>query len=174
MNKMSATSPKTKQPDEKHRPACPGRREFQILEILWLHHPLSVSQIRRLLPASPLLAYTTVMTILDHLYRKGLVLRRKSGRAFFYEPAVGPAQTREALLHAFLADYFHSDPGQLRALLLPARPATAAETAGGASAAAEPAPAPERPVAARPARRRGLPAVKFFRSSTLSRPPGLL
>jgi predicted transcriptional regulator len=146
MNKMSATSPKTKQPREKHR-RLPGRREFQILEILWLHHPLSVSQIRRLLPASPVLAYTTVMTILEHLYRKGLVHRRKTGRAFFYEPAVGPVQTREALLHAFLADYFHADPGQLRPLLNPER----AEKPSGTPLAPPPPQAPD-PVPERTAR----------------------
>jgi predicted transcriptional regulator len=149
MIKMSAATPKTKQPAEK-MPRLPGRREFQILEILWLHHPLSVSQIRRLLPASPPLAYTTVMTNLEHLYRKGLVLRRKSGRAFFYEPAVGPAQTREALLQAFLADYFHSDPGQLRALLHPAQPAPAAEMPAAPPTRQKPSPAPEQSVAPPP------------------------
>ena len=150
MIKMSAASPKTKQPLEKIL-RLPGRREFQILEVLWLHHPLPVSQIRRLLPASPPLAYTTVMTILEHLYRKGLVLRRKTGRAFFYEPAVGPAETREALLHAFLADYFHSDPGQLRNLLHPPRPAAAPEPPAALPPPPAPVPAPERPAAPPPA-----------------------
>lgn len=117
---MSSASTKTRQFREKQR-RLPGRREFQVLEVLWHRHPLPVGQIRRLLPASPALAYTTVMTVLGHLYRKGLVLRRKSGRAFLYEPAIGPAQTREALLQAFLADFFHSDPAQLQSLLGPAR-----------------------------------------------------
>lgn len=148
MIKMSAASPKTKQPGEKIL-RLPGRREFQILEVLWGHPPLPVSQIRRLLPASPPLAYTTVMTILEHLYRKGLVLRRKSGRAFLYEPAVGPARTREALLQAFLADYFHSDPGQLWNMLH----ATTTPAPESPAAPSPPAPvlAPERPVAPPPA-----------------------
>ena len=143
---MSTGSTKTKHPREKRRP-LPGRREFQVLEILWHRHPLSVSQIQRLLPESPALAYTTVMTILEHLYRKGLVLRRKSGRAYYYEPAVEPAQTREALLLAFLADYFHSDPAQLRTLLDPGR-ADRADRRPGTPAAPPPQPpalVPERP-----------------------------
>ena len=31
-------------------------------------------------------AYTTVMTTLDRLYKKGLLDRRKEGRAYFYSP----------------------------------------------------------------------------------------
>ncbi|MCX6552528.1 MAG: BlaI/MecI/CopY family transcriptional regulator, partial [Acidobacteria bacterium] len=32
-------------------------------------------------------AYTTVMTTLDRLFKKGLLTRRKVGRAFYYAPA---------------------------------------------------------------------------------------
>ncbi len=32
------------------------------------------------------LAYTTIMTTLDRLFKKGLLVRRKSERAFFYSP----------------------------------------------------------------------------------------
>ncbi len=149
---MSAPSTKTRQFREKQR-RLPGRREFQVLEILWDRHPLNVSQIRRLLPASPALAYTTVMTVLEHLYRKGLVLRRKSGRAYLYEPAIGPTQTREALLHAFLTDYFHSDPAQLRNLLGPGWKDRADGPPGTAAAPPPlqtPVPVPERPAPADP------------------------
>ena len=34
----------------------------------------------------PALAYTTVMTTLDRLYRKGVLIRRSSKRAFSYTP----------------------------------------------------------------------------------------
>ncbi len=33
-------------------------------------------------------AYTTLMTTLDRLYKKGLLARRKSGRAFLYSPLI--------------------------------------------------------------------------------------
>jgi predicted transcriptional regulator len=42
--------------------------------------------VRHVLAAFPQLAYTTVMTTLDRLYRKGLLIRRRRGRAFVYEP----------------------------------------------------------------------------------------
>lgn len=36
------------------------------------------------------LAYTTLMTTLDRLHKKGLLTRRKKGRAFFYSPRFSP------------------------------------------------------------------------------------
>jgi len=95
----------------------PGPREFGILEILWRDGPLSVAEIRTRLPDSPPLAYTTVMTMLDQLHRKNLVLRRKSGRAFRYTASAQPEQVRRELAATFLANFFDSDPARLAAAL---------------------------------------------------------
>ncbi len=38
------------------------------------------------------LAYTTLMTTLDRLHKKGLLDRRKEGRAFFYSARFSPAE----------------------------------------------------------------------------------
>src|SRR5262249_30651314 len=57
-----------------------GPLETRVLELLWAQQcPATVGHIRRALPE---LAYTTIMTTLDRLYRKGLLLRDKDGRAF--------------------------------------------------------------------------------------------
>jgi len=69
-----------------------GPLETRLLEILWLHeHAVTVRDAQLALPG---LAYTTVMTTLDRLYRKGLLLRQKDGRAFAYRPRC----TRDQLL----------------------------------------------------------------------------
>jgi predicted transcriptional regulator len=61
-----------------------GPLETRLLELLWAQeHSLTV---RELHLTSPDLAYTTVMTTLDRLYRKGLLIRHKRGRAFAYQP----------------------------------------------------------------------------------------
>ena len=41
------------------------------------------------------LAYTTVMTTLDRLYKKGLLQRRKVGKAFLYVPAFTEKEYQE-------------------------------------------------------------------------------
>lgn len=66
--------------------------EQRVLESLW--GCASSVSVRELQGAFPALAYTTLMTTLDRLYRKGLLEREKDGRAFRYSPRY----SRDALL----------------------------------------------------------------------------
>jgi len=49
------------------------------------------------------LAYTTVMTVLERLYRKGLVTREAEGRAYAYRPSATRAEHTAALMADALA-----------------------------------------------------------------------
>lgn len=48
------------------------------------------------------LAYTTVMTVLDRLVRKDLVVRQRDGRAFRYAPRLTRAAMTAELMHEAL------------------------------------------------------------------------
>jgi len=61
-----------------------GALELRVLEALWQQHG-DVS-VRDLCTHFPSAAYTTLMTTLDRLYRKGFLNRVKVGRAFAYRP----------------------------------------------------------------------------------------
>jgi len=63
-----------------------GEREREVLEVLWIEGSATVQQVTKCLQTA--LAYTTVMTTLDRLYKKGLLRRNKRDRAFVYEPAL--------------------------------------------------------------------------------------
>jgi predicted transcriptional regulator len=63
-----------------------GYLEAEVLEILWRHGECSVRDVQERLPRR--LAYTTVMTTLDRLYKKGRLERSKSNRSFRYAPAL--------------------------------------------------------------------------------------
>jgi predicted transcriptional regulator len=63
-----------------------GEREREVMEVLWLHGSATVQAVADRLSAA--LAYTTVMTILDRLFKKGMVTREKQDRAFVYSAAV--------------------------------------------------------------------------------------
>ena len=52
----------------------------------------------------PELAYTTIMTTLDRLYRKGLLLRDKDGRAFTYAARYTRAELLSELISGHVAD----------------------------------------------------------------------
>lgn len=61
-----------------------GKLEVRVLEAMWRRRePVSV---RDLQPDFPATAYTTLMTTLDRLHRKGVLSRMKAGRAFVYRP----------------------------------------------------------------------------------------
>ena len=72
-----------------------GELETSVLEVLWAAPaPLSVRDVAGELRRRPVLAYTTILTVLDRLHDKGFVAREKDGRAFLYRPRMG----REALM----------------------------------------------------------------------------
>jgi predicted transcriptional regulator len=76
-----------------------GPLEARLLELLWAQQrPATVRHIANALPE---LAYTTIMTTLDRLYRKGLLLRERDGRAFAYTPRY----TRDELLSELISGH---------------------------------------------------------------------
>jgi predicted transcriptional regulator len=96
-----------------------GHLEESVMEALWAAGESSVRTVAYHLDRP--LAYTTVMTTLDRLYKKGLLDRRKSERAFLYAPKLsrdefararagdlvagflaGPQPSRELLVSCFL------------------------------------------------------------------------
>ena len=64
-----------------------GKLERQVLEETWRLGEVSVRDVHRAFEER--VAYTTVMTTLDRLFKKNLLARRKDGRAFLYSALVG-------------------------------------------------------------------------------------
>ena len=91
----------------------PPPLELLCLNALWSLEEGSVKDVRQSIAGSRPLAYTTVMTVLERLARRGLVVRRKAGRAFVYAPAVSRDAMRRLALKEFLNSYFESSPDQL-------------------------------------------------------------
>jgi len=89
-----------------------GPLETEMLTALWKHGPGTV---RDLLDAGLTgVAYTTAMTTLDRLYKKGLLHRRKQGRAFIYTPSLTRAEFNEKLAcHAIEVMLHCSEPQAL-------------------------------------------------------------
>jgi predicted transcriptional regulator len=71
-----------------------GPLEAEVLRVVWdLDRPVSVRTVLEQLNrerAQPL-AYTTVMTVLTKLAKKGVLQRRQNGRAYLYEATVTDA-----------------------------------------------------------------------------------
>ena len=75
-----------------------GSLEREVMAVVWNHDEISVRDACVRLESS--VAYTTVMTTMDRLFKKGLLARRKSGRAFLYQAAA----TREEIEGAVAAE----------------------------------------------------------------------
>ena len=72
--------------------AAPGSLERAVVEVLWSDGGwLTPAQVHAGLDDAHPVGYTTVMTVLVRLWRKGRLERHKSGRSFAYRPR----QTRE-------------------------------------------------------------------------------
>ncbi len=59
-----------------------GALEREVMSVAWSRDEFSVRDACADLESA--VAYTTVMTTMDRLYKKGLLARRKEGRAFMY------------------------------------------------------------------------------------------
>jgi len=63
-----------------------GALEREVMDIAWREDEINVRAACDQLTARA--AYTTVMTTMDRLFKKGLLARRKVGRAFLYRATV--------------------------------------------------------------------------------------
>ena len=88
-----------------------GPLERRVLELLWERH--GGARVRDLQPSFPDIAYTTLMTTLDRLHRKGYLDRMADGRAFAYRPRVTRA---EAVLSSFAEEVGALDADTLEEL----------------------------------------------------------
>jgi predicted transcriptional regulator len=87
MNRSRFQFKRSSTPDKPVAPEL-GPLERDVMKFVWNRFELgSEASVRDVyLAFNERLAYTTLMTTLDRLYKKGLLERRKDGRAFYYSP----------------------------------------------------------------------------------------
>lgn len=79
-----------------------GELESAVMDILWrTGEPVRVRDVLNGLTGRRL-AYTTVMTVLDNLFRKGWVRRELDGKAYLYQPALGREEAAARALREVL------------------------------------------------------------------------
>src|SRR5579863_1009958 len=114
-----------------------GELEAVIMDRLWDQgRPMLVREMVEDLRDDRALAYTTVMTVMENLHRKGWLRRERDGRAWRYEPtssrsaytaglmsdALGTTQDRRRALAHFVLQMSPHDTALLREALEQARP----------------------------------------------------
>jgi len=91
--------------------------ELDCMNTLWPIGEGTVRDIRDRLAARRPRAYTTIMTIMDRLARKGIVERRKSGRAYIYRPHLTAEEARAQALGQLIDGFFSGSKEALLAQL---------------------------------------------------------
>lgn len=102
----------------------PPPLELECLKALWSLGAANVKDVREALTERRNLAYTTVMTVLDRLVKKGVVDRRKEGRSFVYLPLTQRDELRRLAVQELVDSFFDGSREDLLAYL-GATPATA-------------------------------------------------
>jgi predicted transcriptional regulator len=80
-----------------------GHLERDVMEVMWRVDTATVRGVQERLP--PTAAYTTVMTTLDRLFKKGFVERVRQGRAFVYRAAHSREQVETAVAAGLLTGF---------------------------------------------------------------------
>lgn len=91
--------------------------ELECMTVLWPLGAGTVREIHHRLALSRPRAYTTVLTIMDRLAQKGIVTRRKVGRAYCYEPRLSVEEARLNAVGKIVEGFFEGSPQALAAHL---------------------------------------------------------
>lgn len=76
----------------------PTERELEILKVLWQHGRGTVRQVHELLAQKEQISFSTVQTMLQIMFDKGLVARDLEGRTYEYWAASSQEDTQRTLL----------------------------------------------------------------------------
>lgn len=94
------------------------------MKVVWDHGPATVRDVYEALRARRRIAYTTVMTMMNVLERKGHLRKRAEGRSFRYQPVRPRTQVVKAMVREFLDRVFGGSAQPLLAHLIEDRQLT--------------------------------------------------
>ncbi len=92
--------------------------ELRLMRLLWIRGESAVSDLVQALPDEAPLAYTTVLTTVRILEKKGYVVHRQEGRAFLYSPCVAEHEARRSEVRHVLQRFFGNSRERLLLSLL--------------------------------------------------------
>src|SRR5271157_2735400 len=93
-----------------------GRRERQIVEVLYRLGKATVAEVLADLPDPP--TYSAVRGMLGLLEDKGFVRHKRDGMRYVYTPAIAPAKARQSALRQLVSTFFEGSPVAAAAALL--------------------------------------------------------
>ena len=96
--------------------------ELKCMKALWFEGAATVRDVHRVLQPDHPLAYTTVLTVMDRMTRKGLLARTRRGRAHTYLPRCSFEESRSRAVAELVRTWFDGSADRLAAFLAGAPP----------------------------------------------------
>ncbi len=89
------------------------KQELQIMRIVWALGSATVKQVCSILSEHKATAYTTVLTLMGILEKKGVLNHIRSGRAFLYRPLLSREQATRNQVRDLICRFFDDNPDRL-------------------------------------------------------------
>lgn len=94
---------------KQNKPSPFGDLEEKVMEAIWRLGNATVSETREFLSKDKF-AHTTIMTILDRLYKKGILTRKKEGKGYRYYPLITKDEFEKAIAKKVVSDMVKNNP----------------------------------------------------------------
>ena len=88
----------------------PSDLELQVLSVLWDRGPSTAREVLGALPDGKARAYTTVLTVMQVMEKKGLLRHSRQKTAHLYSPAVNRRRILRPLLRGLVSRVFGGSP----------------------------------------------------------------
>lgn len=86
--------------------AQPSNLEMQVLSVLWARGPLGARQVLEELPDKKERAYTTVLSVMQVMEKKGLLRHETEGNRHIYAPRVKKSDVLGSFLRGLVSNVF--------------------------------------------------------------------
>lgn len=97
----------------RHRQQTPTEVELEILQVLWERQPATVREVVDVLNESRPRAYTSILSMLNVMFEKGLVKRDMRGRAHVYRASSSREKTLGGVVRDVLGRVFEGSAASL-------------------------------------------------------------
>ena len=98
------------QEPKNHAPKDLGRRERQIMELVYQLEEASVAQVREAMPDPP--SYSSVRTMIRSLEGKGLLKHRREGMKYLYRPTQSKRKVSRSALRHLMTTFFEGSASE--------------------------------------------------------------
>ena len=89
------------------------RQELLIMKAIWKQRSATVRDVCNVISQKKATAYTTILTLMQILEKKGALIRKRVGRSYIYSPLISQRQATRNQVNDLLVRFFDGNPNKL-------------------------------------------------------------